>query len=34
MIKWQAHVAHMAKHVNMMGSPRPAPLNPTLVKGT
>jgi len=31
MTKWHAHVAHMAKHMNMVGVRAPwAPLNPTL----
>jgi len=29
MTKWHAHVAHMAKHMNMVGSPGPT-LNPAL----
>jgi len=28
MTKWHAHVAHMAKHVNMVGDPGPGPLVP------
>jgi len=28
MIMWHAHVAHMAKHTNMMGDPGPGPLGP------
>jgi len=34
MIKWHAHVAHMTKHMNMVGGPGPGPLgrplNPAL----
>jgi len=26
MTKWYAHVAHMAKHMNMVGDPWPGPL--------
>jgi len=31
MTKWHAHVAHVAKHTNMVGDPGPGPpLNPAL----
>jgi len=28
MTKWHTHVAHMAKHENMVGVPGPGPLAP------
>jgi len=32
MTKWHAHVAHMAKHMNMVGARAPCPpLNPALM---
>jgi len=30
MAKWHTHVAHMAKHMNMVGGPLGPPLNPAL----